>query len=78
MGTPVGTLNAEAAGHATEISAWRGMLTIARFGTGGRSADYYLDRGARCEEEPDRHPVRGRCRLLHRRLGSGTVAGRRR
>jgi conjugative relaxase-like TrwC/TraI family protein len=30
------------------------MLTIARLGAGGRSADYYLDRGAGCEEEPDR------------------------
>jgi hypothetical protein len=30
------------------------MLTIARLGAGGRSAEYYLDRGAGCEEERDR------------------------
>src|SRR4051794_39264563 len=31
-----------------------GVLTIARLGAGGRSADYYLDRRAGGEREPER------------------------
>ena len=54
VGTPVGILNAEAAAYATEILAWCSVLTIARLGGGGRSADYYLDRKAGCEQEPER------------------------
>jgi conjugative relaxase-like TrwC/TraI family protein len=48
--TPTG----DSAAHANGNPARCGVLTIARLGAGGRSADYYLDRKAGCEEEPER------------------------
>src|SRR3954464_859849 len=57
------------------------MLTIARLGAGGRSADYYLDRAAGCEEEPERQRsgadvdyYSGEGATPGRRLGGGAAA----
>jgi hypothetical protein len=44
----------DCAAHGDSGCAWCGVLTIARLGGGGRSADYYLDRKAGCEQEPER------------------------
>src|SRR3954469_8636242 len=47
-------LSVESAAHVDATCARCGVLTIGRLGADGRSADYYLDRKAGCEEEPER------------------------
>ena len=48
------TLAGDGAAYACSIRGGWPVLTIARLGAGGRSADYYLDRRAGCEEERER------------------------
>src|SRR5256885_1275055 len=52
--TPVVMVSVESAAHADATCARYRVLTIARLGADGRAADYYLDRKAGCEEEPER------------------------